>query len=63
MDELTRQRDFSGGLSGEKGEISEFIYDVFKQYLHNPYKAQVKGLFTQITHTQTLLHLWIIKYI
>lgn len=29
MDELTRQMDFSGGLSEEKGEISEFIPDVF----------------------------------
>lgn len=38
MDELTRQMDFSGGLSGEKGEISEFIYDVSKQHLHIKHK-------------------------
>lgn len=58
MDELTRQMDFSGGLSGEKGEIS----DVFKQHLHIKHKW--KGYLPKShTHTQTLLHLWIIKYI
>lgn len=30
MDELTRQMDFSGGLSEEKGEIFEFFYEVLK---------------------------------
>lgn len=52
MDELTRQMDFSGGLSGEKGEISEFIYDVSKQHLHIKHKW--KGYLPKShTHTNT----------
>lgn len=31
MDELTRQMDISGGVSGERGEIFEFVCEVLKQ--------------------------------
>ena len=42
MDELTRQMDFSGDLSGEKGENSESIHNIFKQYL--PFQTQSQKL-------------------
>lgn len=54
MDDLTREMDFSGGLSGEKGETSEFMYGIFKrQYVDiDVYIKRV--FFTQfVTHKNT----------
>lgn len=63
MDDLTREMDFSGGLSGEKGETSEFIHGIFKQqYIDTD--VYIKESFTQfVNHIKTLLHLWVIEYI
>lgn len=50
MDDLTREMDFSGGLSGEKGETSEFIHDIFK--LHVDIDVYVKEFFYSICDIQ-----------